>query len=152
MFYGKECNYAFGFYASDDEDFDVFFIEDGKEDKNKSICDLRSNHWNNVDTCILWAAYELFINSDWKFIWERIVIQNADSEIELEFTTQDELVEAMWQTLEDVNIDEEECIEQNWFIFPKGTYRETIWHWFDEYHSKGVGWLMNEYEPEETQE
>ena len=23
---------------------------------------------------------------------------------------------------------------------------ETIWHWFDEHHSKGVGWLMNEYE------
>lgn len=25
---------------------------------------------------------------------------------------------------------------------------ETIWHWFDKHHSKGVGWLMNEYEPD----
>ena len=147
MFYGKECNYAFATYSSD-YDFDVFFIENEKEDKHKYIHELRSNHFSNVDTCILWAAYELFCNSDWKFQWDRIVIQNADAEIEMEFKTQNELVEAMWETLTDVNIDEEECVEQNWFVFPEGTYREEIWHWFDEHHSKGVGWLMNEYELE----
>ena len=139
MFYGKDGNYAFAFH--NEEDFDVFFVKN-REDKYKDICDLLSDHWNNVDTCILWAGYQLFIESNFKFNWERIVIQNADSEIEMEFTTQDELVEAMWKTLTDVNIDEDECIEQNWFIFPIGTYREDIWHWFDEHHSKGVGYLL----------
>ena len=139
MFYGKDGNYAFAF--NNEEDFDVFFVKN-KEDRHKDICDLISDHWNNVDTCILWAGYQLFIESNFKFNWERIVIQNADAEIEMEFTTQDELVEAMWKTLTDVNIDEDECIEQNWFIFPIGTYREDIWHWFDEHHSKGVGYLL----------
>lgn len=138
MFYGKECNYAFSKYESDC-DFDVFFIENEKEDRSKYIHELRSNHYNNVDTCILWAAYELFCR---QFKWERIVIQNADAEIEMEFKTQDELVEKMWETLTDVNIDENECIEQNWFIFNAGTDREEIWYWFDEHHSKGVVWLM----------
>jgi len=40
---------------------------------------------------------------------------------------------------------ETEEIEQDWNGFPAGTHREDIWHWFDENHSKGVGWLMNEY-------
>lgn len=143
MFFGKDCNYAFAF--DNEEDFDVFFVK-SEEDRNKDICDLLNDHWNSVDTCILWAGYQLFIEADWKFVWERIVIQNADAEIEMEFRTQDELVEAMWETLTDINIDEDEYTEQNWFVFPIGTHREDIWHWFDEYHSKGVGWLVNEYE------
>ena len=34
---------------------------------------------------------------------------------------------------------------EDWFVFDKGTEREDIWYWFDEHHSQGVGWLMNEY-------
>lgn len=145
MFYGKDGNYAFAF--NNEEGFNVFFVKN-KEDRYKDIWILLSEHWNNVDTCILWAGYLLFIESEYKFKWNKIVIQNADAEIEMEFTTQDELVEAMWETLIDVNIDEDECTEQNWFVFPIGTYKEDIWHWFDEHHSKGVGWLINDYESE----
>lgn len=143
MFYEKDCNYAFNF--NHEKDFNVFFIKN-KEDRNKDICDLLSDHYNNVDTCILWAGYQLFIEADWKFNWERIIIQNTDAKIEMEFKTQDELIEAIWKTLTDVNIYEDECIEQNWFAFPIGTYRDDIWHWIDERHSKGIGWLINEYE------
>ena len=52
----------------------------------------------------------------------------------------------MWNELEDIPIDEEECLDVDWQGWNKGTHREEIWHWFDERHSKGVGWLMNEYE------
>lgn len=149
MFYGKECNYAFA--TSKDDFFDAYFIKDEVKDKDTLIEDLLSDYWNNVDTCILWAGHELFIKSDYKFKWKRIVISNCHSEIEMEFTTQDELVEAMWETLIDVNIDEDECIEQNWFVFPIGTYKEEIWHWFDEHHSKGIAWLINDYESEYRQ-
>lgn len=55
-------------------------------------------------------------------------------------------LEVMWDELEDVPVDFDECIDIDWRDFPSGTHREEIWHWFDERHSKGVGWLMNEYE------
>lgn len=62
----------------------------------------------------------------------------------------DEAIEDLWKELEDVSFDEnkngELILVESWFIFDKGTEREDIWHWFDEYHSQGVGWLMNEYE------
>ena len=58
----------------------------------------------------------------------------------------DELLESMWDELEDVSIDENECLDVDWQGWSKGTHREEIWHWLDEQHSKGVGWLMNERE------
>ena len=58
----------------------------------------------------------------------------------------DEALEKMWDELEDVPVDENECIDINWHGWIKGTHREEIWHWFDERHSKGVGWLMIERE------
>lgn len=38
----------------------------------------------------------------------------------------------------DVNIDEDECTEQDWFIFTAGRDREEIRHWFDRNYSGGV--------------
>ena len=134
MFYGKEGNY---YYAVDNKK--VFEVKI----KGTNLC----NHFDNVDSCILWAAYRLFIETNLKFSWDKIEISGADCLKEI--NTQDELIEAMWNTLEDVNTNENDYIEQNWFVFDKGTHREYIWHWFDEHHSKGVGWLMNEYEPVE---
>ena len=62
----------------------------------------------------------------------------------------DETIEELWKELGyipfDENVNGELVLNEDWFIFDKGTEREEIWHWFDEYHSKGVGWLMNEFE------
>jgi hypothetical protein len=57
----------------------------------------------------------------------------------------DKEIENLWDELGDVPIDENECLDVDWHGWSKGTHREDIWHWFDEHHSKGVGWLMNEY-------
>ena len=61
----------------------------------------------------------------------------------------DEVIEQLWEELEDVSFNENGSgsliLDEDWFIFDKGTEREDIWYWFDEYHSKGVGWLMYEY-------
>ena len=57
-------------------------------------------------------------------------------------------IEQLWQELEDVLVDENDCLCNDWRGWSKGTHREEIWYWFDEHHSRGVGWLMNEYERE----
>lgn len=64
----------------------------------------------------------------------------------------DREVEKLWEELEDVPVYEDEkyrmCLDIDWQGWCKGTNVEDIWYWFDEHHSKGVGWLVNEYEPE----
>ena len=52
-------------------------------------------------------------------------------------------LERLWEELEDVPMDPEtECIEEAFYIWPTGTDREEIWHWFDERYSKGVPYLL----------
>lgn len=137
MFFKKECNYTFNY---DKEGFNVFFTN--HRDCNEPIPGVPCNHFNDVDSCILWAAHFLFFEVEYGFKWEKIRIQRSNGLREMEFCTKDHLIEAMWFTLTDVNTDEEDCIEQNWYIFEIGTNREDIWHWFDKMHSKGVAWLM----------
>ena len=55
-------------------------------------------------------------------------------------------LEDLWRDLVDIPIDEDERLEEDWFIFKKGTWREDIWHWFDERHSKGVYYLLYEFD------
>lgn len=58
----------------------------------------------------------------------------------------DEEIELLWNNLEDVPFDEDEdeelVLAENFHYFEKGTPRNHIWHWFDETHSKGIGYLM----------
>lgn len=35
-----------------------------------------------------------------------------------------------------------EELDKPYYIWPKGTDKEDIWHWFDEHHSKGVAYLL----------
>jgi len=62
----------------------------------------------------------------------------------------DELLEKLWIELEDVPFEEHEGIEyldDNYLDFEVGeTSKEDIWHWFDDRHSKGIHYLLYEYE------
>lgn len=61
----------------------------------------------------------------------------------------DKLLEKIWEGLEDIPFYEEESkqyIEEDYLDFEEGTSKEEIWHWFDERHSKGVHFLLYEYE------
>ena len=64
----------------------------------------------------------------------------------------DKEIEKLWDELEDVPFYEDKegymRLGVDWQDFAKGTDREEIWYWFDEHYSKGVAWLMNEYERE----
>jgi hypothetical protein len=67
------------------------------------------------------------------------------------FMTDKEL-EKLWDELTNIPFDEDEdgelVLAEDWNGFEKGADRESIWHWFDERHSKGVAWLIYEYESE----
>lgn len=65
------------------------------------------------------------------------------------------MVEGFWKNLEDVPFNEDadgRLVLANDYrfmvgnremaMFPKGTDREEIWHWFDENHPKGVAYLL----------
>lgn len=57
----------------------------------------------------------------------------------------DTKVEKLWDKLTDVPMNPDtECIEDDFYIWPKGTCREDIWCWFDDHHSRGVYYLLYE--------
>ena len=91
----------------------------------------------------------------WKFyvpsLHIDIVLSENDGEVtELRFSKlpsdrafRDVVVEELWDNLTDVPIDPEtEELDEPYYIWPKGTDKEDIWHWFDEHHSKGVACLL----------
>ena len=55
-------------------------------------------------------------------------------------------LENLWRDFADVPIDEDERLEEDWFKYKKGTDKEDIWHWFDKKHSKGVYYLLYEFD------
>lgn len=77
------------------------------------------------------------------------VLQAAAAAIEKADTRQaalDRILEERWANLEDVPFDEpprgDLIMAEDWWLFPKGTEREDIWHFFDENYSKGVAFLL----------
>lgn len=56
-------------------------------------------------------------------------------------------LEKLWDDLEDVLFDENNegklILSEKWRHFPKGTDRETIWHFFDQQYSHGLAWLLH---------
>lgn len=61
----------------------------------------------------------------------------------------DELLEKLWIELEDIPFKEDESIEyldDSYLDFKVGEVtKEDIWHWFDDRHSKGIHYLLYEY-------
>lgn len=141
--YGKIGFPSFG-KRLEDEDYDVFICDIG--DYKTGIDDMEdSDHYNTIDTCIMWGALQVMEGKLHDGM--RIAIQNPDTDVVKEYTTYDSLLEDLWKTLTDVPMNPDtEDMEEDWFIFPKGTNREDIWEWFDEQHSKGIGWIMENIE------
>ena len=44
----------------------------------------------------------------------------------------------LWKSLEDIPVDKNECIEQDFYVWKKGTDKFAIWHWFDEKLPNGI--------------
>ena len=62
----------------------------------------------------------------------------------------DSIIEKLWVALEDVPFIEgknrELILDGEYLDFPKGTTRDKIWHWFDDMYSKGVAYLINDFD------
>lgn len=59
----------------------------------------------------------------------------------------DKELESLWREFTDIPMDPvTECIEAPFLDFPASTHREEVWHWFDERHSKGVYYLLYEFD------
>ena len=92
-------------------------------------------------------------DTNWSYLEKLKELQNKelltihDKPIDLKMKL-DGLIEKVWEGLEDIPFYEDEdgelYIEEDYLIFEKGTSRESIWRWFDERHSKGVAYLLNE--------
>ena len=55
----------------------------------------------------------------------------------------DKNLEDLWERFGELPLNPEtECIETSFLHFPAGTFREDIWHWFDERYSRGVYYLL----------
>jgi hypothetical protein len=47
-------------------------------------------------------------------------------------------LDKLWNDFEDVPIDKDECIDEPFHIWCKGTDRYEIWHWFDDRLPNGL--------------
>ena len=64
-------------------------------------------------------------------------------------SSNDKALEQKWLELADVPFDEDDegrlILSEDWWNFPAGTEREDIWQYFDKHHSKGVHWLLYDF-------
>ena len=106
--------------------------------------------FRNFESCIQWAVYRVLeISKGHPEDFFCFVVEHEEQKGDLVeerqkgYRSWDWLVRDVWKTLSDVPMDPEtENIEDDWFIYPAGTNRETIWHWFDEQYHDGVAALM----------
>lgn len=64
--------------------------------------------------------------------------------------TGDELVEKLWNEFTDIPIDPvTQRLETNFYGFAARTSKLSVWAWFNNHHSKGIEYLLYEYEAKE---
>lgn len=65
---------------------------------------------------------------------------------EFEKSSRDKLIEKLWGLFSNGCVDEDDNIDEEFFIWKKGSSRYSIWGWFNNYYSKGVRYLIYEFE------
>ena len=157
----------------DMEDKIVYIGEEnssGVEESYSSVKDIVKHIKNYIEMYHEEEIKRMEIKKNVDFIYEFLKEQNDTGYIDLEklkylqdnkFVTPgdtpkelqkrlDELLEKLWTELEDVPFEEDggiEYLDDNYLDFEIGeTSKDDIWHWFDDRHSKGVQYLLYEYE------
>lgn len=51
----------------------------------------------------------------------------------------DKFLERLWEEFANTPVCEDtDCIDEDFYVWDKGTDKSEIWHWFDDNHSKGL--------------
>lgn len=71
---------------------------------------------------------------DWEYVYNHILVPTFGAScVNLNIYYLEDTVKKLWMEFGDIPMDlETECIERHWHRFLAGTYREEIWHWFEE--------------------
>ena len=95
----------------------------------------------SLDDCIQWALLQLLPVSKNKAV--HVVVFDTDGNPAVSYTSTDALIRDIWKCMRNVplTVDDKQMVD--WFIFPKGTDRETVWNWFDRHYSKGIMSLIS---------
>jgi len=88
-------------------------------------------------------------DKNYKAIYKELVrkAKNKETMLSLDFKSKqakDAFVKSIWEEFGDIPIDSAENILEDFYLWPKDTYRIDIWHWFDENYSGGVAGLLME--------
>lgn len=114
-------------------------------------------HENTVEWSVVDKGYQIFCpNCGFPMmLCSECVLDSGYCDWESDTSLCYRMVEGFWKNLEDVPVYEDEdgrmLLEKDYRLmigtrevtmFPAGTEREEIWHWFDERHPKGVAYLL----------
>ena len=133
QFYGQKCNPIFTFVyfkARDPFTVKILFASGGHVEKTLP----------DIDSSIQWAVFHLL--KVWKE-WEQVSIYDKDQNLVIQYQDLSSAVRDVWKTLTDVPFTEDEKLDDDWFIFEKGTDKYEIWHWFDAVYPDGVKYLLD---------
>lgn len=131
-FYGATDKHVFPYSV---KGFSVYFTGEPKLERI----------FDNVDTCILWAARRVFVKEDASIGPKTplVVETNEGAKPVLRIAFNDQLLEYVWETFSGVDLDWEHRTKQDWFIFPAGTPQAEILGWFDERYGGITGGFMS---------
>ncbi len=102
--------------------------------------------FEDFDSCFLWALYRLLLRfrgpeevEDFK------VVVVDDVGFSLECNSVDELVANVWKSMTDMPFSYDDKLEEDWFVFDKGTDKDDIMELFDRWYSDGSKGLKEKY-------
>lgn len=101
------------------------YLEDNKIDSIKDDQEFVEVEYDAVQTYCEICGY-LISNEDLEIIRSRELEENY-------INWKQVYVKDLWEDFGEIPMNPEtEKIEESWHGFPSGTYREEIWHWFEE--------------------
>lgn len=137
-FYGQTCNHAFlPVYSGKGHNSCKVFVSKFQAKGNKEMESFTFHEeFPSLDDCIQWALLQLMPLSKNKAV--HVVVFDMDGNAAVSYTSSDALIRDVWKSLGNIPLTADDKQTVNWFIFPKGTEKETVWNWFDKYYTGGV--------------
>lgn len=106
----------------------ITFSSDFKNQVRESV---RYSNEHLLDNYLYCNGNSLEIDINWINWFFKDKHEDLRSSIRIDKVSFSQLKE-LWETLSDIPVDNNDCIEQNFLWWSAGTDKFDIWHWFDE--------------------